>query len=671
MKFRFGFTLGLASCLAGLASADVPPNVAAAIKRANDSVSTIIAVSPASRTFDNTVGALDDLSAHLDTDTSLTIFMQNVSTSDKERQDARDAEEAVTAFLIDLGKREDLYKAIKGYADSNPKLEGEQKRLLDFTMRDYKRDGMDLSAEKRNRLKDIELQLQKMSTEFQTNIYEDETVVFMRPAELAGMPEDILKELKPTQNGLLIVPMDGPTFEAALDYVKSSDARQRIWTAYKRRGGQKNVDLLEKILKLRAEQASILGYKNSVDYNVETRMAKDSGTIAKFYDDLRPLVRKKAEIDYALLLDAKKKDTKDANAKLYPWDTSYYKQQLMVSKYAVDSQKVAEYFPVTAVFDGLFQVASSLYGIEFKDVTADAAKLNLPMWHPDVKLWAVSDKKSGALLGHIYTDLYPRENKYNHAACWGLEGRKVWPDGTVQLPLAALVCNFNKPTADKPSLMSHDQVETFFHEFGHGLHNLLSQTKYSRFAGAAVARDFVEAPSQMFENWVWDPSVLKLFAKHYKTGQPLPDTLLKGMNDARTLNSGMETEHQIYYGMVDQAYHLAPEGKIDTTQTGIDMLHEIELYDNPEGTMFQSSFGHLMGYEGAYYGYLWSLVYAQDMFERFEEKGILNPEAGAYYRDKILARGGSMDELPMLRDYLGREPRMDAFLRHLGLEAKK
>ena len=175
----------------------------------------------------------------------------------------------------------------------------------------------------------------------------------------------------------------------------------------------------------------------------------------------------------------------------------------------------------------------------------------------------------------------------------------------------------------------------------------------------------------MFENWVWDPAVLKLFAKHYKTGEVLPDALLKGMKDARTLNSGMETEHQIYYGMVDQAYHVAPEGKIDTTKTGIDMLAEVELYEKPEGTMFQSSFGHLMGYEGAYYGYLWSLVYAQDMFERFEEKGILNPEAGAYYRSKVLARGGTMDELPMLRDYLGREPRMDAFLKHLGLEPAK
>lgn len=667
---RFGLALSLVFSAAALATADVPDSVTKAIAKANDAVKAIIDVPDAQRTFDNTIGALDDLSVRLDDDTAFPVFMQNVSTDGKERQDARDAEEALSNFLIVLGKREDLYKAIKAYADTNPKLEGEQKRLLEFTMRDYRRAGMMLPPDKRKRLQDIEMQLQKLSTEFQTNIYEDESAVFLTRQELDGLPEDLLNSLEKTQKDLLIVPLDEGTLGVCLDFVKSSDARQKIWTALKRKGGRRNVVILEKILPLRAEQASILGYKSAVDYNVETRMAKDQATIAKFYADLRPVVRKKAEVDYKLLLDAKRADTKDPNAKLYSWDQSYYKNQLMMTKYAVDAQKVSEYFPVTAVFDGLFKVSSSLYGIDFKDVTADAARLGLPIWHPDVKLFEVTDKKSGDILGHIYTDLYPRENKYDHAACWGLISRKVWPDGTIQKPVAALVCNFSKPTADKPSLMPHDQVETLFHEFGHGLHNLLTQTRYGRFAGAQVARDFVEAPSQMFENWVWEPSVLKLFAKHYKTGEPLPDSLLQGMKAARTLNSGLETEHQIYYGMVDQAYHTAPEGKIDTTKTGIDMLAEIELYPKPEGTYFQSSFGHLMGYEGAYYGYLWSLVYAQDMFERFEEKGILSPEAGQYYRSKILARGGSMDEFDMLRDYLGREPRMDAFLRHLGLDAK-
>jgi thimet oligopeptidase len=456
-----------------------------------------------------------------------------------------------------------------------------------------------------------------------------------------------------------------------MDYVEDGGVRQKAWFAYKRRGGQRNVRLLERILALRAEAASTLGYKNTVDYEIETRMAKDSGTVAKFYNELRPIVRRKAQVDFNQFLAEKRAVTKDKNAKLYPWDQSFVKQRLMKSKYAVDSQKVAEYFPVNQVFDGLFQITSSIYGIEFKDVTADAPKLGLPTWHADAKLWSISDKASGELLGHIYTDLFPRENKYNHAACWGLKPRKVWSDGTVQKPLAALVCNFTKPTADKPSLMTHPEVETFFHEFGHGLHQILTETKYGRFSGTAVARDFVEAPSQMFENWVWDANVLAKFAKHYKTGEVLPAKTLKAMNDARTLGSGLEAEHQFYYGLVDQAYHTAEGGKIDTTAVGVKLLGDVELYEPPVGSFFQSAFGHLMGYQGAYYGYQWSLVYAQDMYTKFDKAGPLNPQVGMEYRKKVLARGGSMDETAMLRDFLGREPNMEAFLKHLGLDPAK
>lgn len=659
--------LALGLSITSMAAADVPPKIKEAIDRAEAAVQSIVRVPSTERNFGNTLGALDDLAVRLDDDTSLTIFMQYVSSDEKERQNARDAEEAVSTYLIDLGKREDLYNAVKAYADSSPSLAGEQKRLLEFTMRDYRRAGMMLPEAQRNRLKEIEVQLQKLSTDFQTNIYEDQSVVFLRGTELKGLSPDVMKTLSKAQNGLYIVPLDGPTFNAVLDQVISESARQTAWTAYKRKGGKKNVALLEKILKLRAEGSKLLGYKNTVDYEIETRMAKNSETVAKFYSDLRPVVRKKAELDLKELTGAKRRFTKRPNARLNPWDYSFYKNYLMKEKYAVDSEKVAEYFPVKAVFDGLFQITSALYGIEFRDVTKNATSLGLPVWHSDVQLWAVHDKSNGELLGHIYTDLFPRDNKYNHAACWGLQSRKVWADGTVKKPLAALVTNFTKPTADKPALMPHDEVETFFHEFGHALHNVLTKVNYGRFSGTAVARDFVEAPSQMFENWVWEPSVLKLFAKHYKTGQPLPQSMLAGMKAARTLGSGIETEHQIYYGMVDQVYHTAEGGIVDTTAVGVKMLGEVELYQPPIGTYFQGSFGHLMGYQGAYYGYLWSLVYAQDMFERFEEKGILNPEAGRYYRDKILARGGTMDEMDLLRDYLGREPRMNAFLRHLGL----
>ena len=647
---------------------DIAATVADAIKKADAEVAAIIAVPDGRRTFENTLGALDDLQVRLDTATAFSYFLQHVSTDAKVREASREAEEVLSNWYIELGKNEALYKAIKAYADTKPNLLGEQKRLLEFTMRDYRRAGMNLPADKREQLKKIEMEMNKLSIEFDQNIAEDETRLPLLPSELQGIPKDIIdRQERPAD--IYLFKLDGPTYAALMDYCENELTRQKAWITYRRRGGMKNVRVIEKIIKLRAEAAEMLGYANEVDYVTETRMAKNSENVRKFYDELIPIVRKKAVMDLAEFTQAKWKRTGDHTAKFMQWDYAFYKNLLLRDKYAVDSEKVKEYFPMERVVEGLFNITSTLYGIEYKDVTTNAAQLGLPIWHPDVKLYEVYEKSSGELLGRLYTDLYPRENKYNHAACWGLFPRKVWSDGTVQKPLAALVCNFNKPTADKPSLLTHDQVESFFHEFGHGLHQILTETKYARFSGTAVARDFVEAPSQMMENWVWSPAVLATFAKHYKTGEPLPAQMLKGMEDARTLGSGIETQGQFYLGLMDQAFHTATGGDVNTVQVGNTVYEQATLYKAVPYTFFHAAFGHLTGYEGAYYGYLWSLVYAQDMFQKFEDLGLMSPEAGTYYRKKILARGGSMDEMEMLKDYLGREPKMDAFLKHLGLKS--
>lgn len=660
--------VGIVAAAASFAQ-DVPDNIKEALKRADDGVAKIIATPKSQRNFDNTVGALDAISVKLDDDTSLFIFMQNVSPDAGVRAQSRAADELVSNWSIDLGKREDLFNAIKEYADTNPTLEGEQKRLLEFTMRDYHLSGMDLPKDKRDRLAEIEKQLNKLGIDFQQNIADDETTVPLTLEELKGVPKDTL-DRQTMSNGLVLLKVDGPTYLSVMDNCPNATTRQKVWTEYRRRAGEKNVAVLEQLIKLRDEAAHLLGYKNSVDMVLATRMAKNSDTVAKFYSELEPIVAKKAAADKAEFLAAKKQFDKSAKDFL-PWDYAYTRNYLLKKKYAVDEEKVAEYFPMERVFQGFFDVTSQLYNVEWRDLTADAPKLGLPIWHPDVKLWGLYDKKDGSLLGRIYTDLFPRPGKYTHAACWGLQQRKVWDDGTVQVPLAALVCNFTKPTAEKPSLMPHDEVETFFHEFGHGLHQLLTKTSYGRFSGTAVERDFVEAPSQMMENWVWEPKVLNMFAKHYKTGEPLPAKLLEGMQKARTLGSGIETQGQLYLGEMDQAYHTAAGGVVDTTKVGNDVYQRATIYKPVAGTLFQSSFGHLVGYNGAYYGYLWSLVYAQDMFRRFEELGVTSPQAGDYYRSKVLSRGGSMDAMDMLRDYLGREPNMDAFYKHLGLNSGK
>ncbi len=661
-------SLALALVLApGFAAAqEVPPSVTAAIAHAEAAIAKIVAVPASERTFENTLGALDDMSARLDDETSLMTFLNNVSPDAKVRASSRAAEEVIGNFGIALGKREDLYNAIKAYAATKPALQGEEKRMLEFTMRDYRRAGMDVTSEKRARLKEIEEKLNKLGIEFGQNIADDESSVSFTKAELKGVDADTLNRM--TQSvGLFMAKMDGPTADEMLERCENPLSRQKFWLAFKRRGGQKNVDVLEQMIALRAEQARILGYKSFADYVLEPRMAKNAATVDRFYTELRPIVRKKSLADWNELLALKRKDTHDPKADFKPWDYSFYKSRLMRDKYAVDGRKVQEYFPMERVVDGLFKITQSLYGLEYKDVTAQADRIGKTIWHPSVKLFEVDDAKTHKLIGHFYLDMYPRAGKYTHAACWGLISHKVFMDGTVRTPTAAMVCNFNPSTISKPSLLDHGAVETFFHEFGHVLHNLLSTVRLANFSGTAVARDFVEAPSQMMENWVWEPSVLKLFARHYKTGAPLPDSLLKSMRAARNVGSGIDTEHQFFYGMMDLAYHRVASGKVDTTAISQDLYPKVELYKPVPGNLVQASFGHLVGYESGYYGYAWSLVYASDMFSRFAQLGLLSPATGAYYRSKILAKGGTEDEMAMLRDYLGREPNLAAFLKHLGM----
>lgn len=650
-----------------------PPvlTVDAAIKRANDAVAKIVAVPDSQRTFDNTLGAVDDLLANLESDTSLLIFMSNVSPDAAVREASQKAEEQAGNYAIELGKREDLYKAVMAYANTHPKLEGEQKRFLEFTLRDYRRAGMSLTPEKRADLTKIQQEINSLGIEFMKNIAEDETVVPLTEAELKGVPADVLKTCK-RSGDMYLVGMAYPIYVPSITNCDNEATREKLWLAYKRRGGQKNVTVLEKVIKLRAQSAQMLGYDNCSAFESEVRMVKNTQTIRKFYEELRPLVRKKAQQDYAEFVAAKRDHTHNPDAEMMPWDLFFYQNYLLKTKYSVDSERVREYFPMEAVVDGLFKTTQSLYGLEYKDITDRAGTAERPLWHPDVKLYEVWDKASKKKIGEFYLDLYPRENKYTHAAQWSLINHKTWADGHETLPLAALVCNFTKPSKDKPSLLEHkEEVETFFHEFGHCLHTIVSEAKMNRFAGTNVEQDFVEAPSQMFENWVWSPQVLATFARHYKTGEPMPKDLIESMLKARNLGSGMDAEQQFYYGLTDQAYESTADGKVDTTAVARDLFTQTMLYKVvPDNTYYQASFGHLINYSAGYYGYMWSLVYASDMAVRFKELGMLSPEAGMYYRKKIISQGGTRDAMDLVRDYLGREPRLDSFLEHLGLEKK-
>ena len=651
-----------------IAAGSIPEDspVKAALERAERAVEKIVAVPDGQRNFDNTLGALDELATHLQNDTGMVEFMQHVSTDAAERARGQRAAEDVGNWVVDLQTREDLYNAVKAFAATNPQLTGERARLLEHTLRDYRRAGMDLPAEQRAKLTENQKQINKLALEFAANNRDDESTVLLTEAELSGMDADFLASL-PRSADLFVCNLEYPTYLPILEFCDNEATREKMWIARHRRGGKKNMAVLEQILKLRSEAAHLLGYAHNVDFETETRMAKSAANVKQFYEELRPIVRKKVNTEVAEFAAAKRAHTNAPNAELKPWDVSFYESRLKNEKYAVDAKQVQEYFPMERAIEGLFSVTQKLYGIRYVDVTADAASRGLALWHEDVTVYDVYDVDSDQLLGTFYLDMFPRPNKYGHAAQFGLKPRKRWADGTVQTPLVALVCNFTKPTADKPSLLTHDEVETFFHEFGHCLHSILTTADFAQFSGTACARDFVEAPSQMFENWVWNADVLRTFARHYRTNEPLPTELLAGMERARTFGKGLWAERQLYYGLLDLTLHLDADGVVDATQVSHDLFNDVLVFNSPGETYLPASFGHLMGYNSGYYGYMWSLVYAADMFQRFQELGMLSPEAGRYYRDKILAKGGTQDELEMVQEYLGRAPQKEPFLRYLGL----
>jgi len=636
------------------------------LDRADQRIQAIIEVPDDERTYENTLGALDDVNARLVNALTFPQVLALLSPHAEDRDVGNAVEAALTEWQIETGKREDLYRAIKAYADLQPKLEGERARLLEHTMRDYRRDGMALSAEEREELKALQVELSDLSIEFNKRAQEDETTVLLTREELPGMPADFLEGI-PMVAGVYAVPLDNYTTAEIWRVCPDETTRMKLWVAYKRKGGEANVRTLERMLELRAEIARKLGYRHSADYQTEVLMTKNADRVMRFYDELIPLVRKKSDLDFAELRELKRRDTGQWDADFYAWDYWYYAAMAQLEKYSVDMDRIREYFPLQQVMDGLFGICGTLYGLEFRDATADARAEGIYFWHDDLKFWRIYDQDSGDLIAELYTDLHPRPFKRGGAFSWDFVPRHRWVDGSLTRTRGVVQCNFTKPTADKPSLLTHDEVTTLFHEFGHFLHGALSVADT---AGCSECeRDFVELPSQIFENWCWQPDVLRIYARHYETGEPLPDELLDGMIAAQRFASGMLAERQYYYGMCDQMYNrVAPGEKIDTTQVGLDLETAIEQYEGVEGTWFQASFTHLTNYVASYYGYQWSLVYACAAFEKYKELGMMSREAGARFADAILSRAGTRDGMDMLVDFLGGEPTMDAYLEYLGLE---
>ena len=613
------------------------------------------------RTFTNTLMPLDrigDLLAHA---FARYAFMGYVHPDAKVRKAGNDAQEKLNTFGVEMIFRDDLNTAVNEYAetDESAALEGERARFLEFLLRDLRRAGHELDPEVRSEVKEKTQRLVELGVRFQNNIDEWSDHILVTHDELDGLPRSFAESLETDEEtGKMKVTLDYPHLLPFTENAKRRDLREELSRKFNTQAVEVNRPIIEEAIQIRDEIAQAFGLPSWAHYQLEERMAKTPEAISEFYASLLPPLTVQGMADVGEMAALLKAEAGDDTVQV--WDWRYFDTQQRKTDYGVDPFEVAAYFPLDSVLSGMFDLVQETFGLTFHEEDASEA------WHPDVRLFSIADAASGEQLAHFYLDLFPREGKFGHAAEFPLILSRRLEDGSYQNPVCAMVANFTKPTKSAPSLLQHSEVETLFHEFGHVLHQNLGRTELTRFSGTNVERDFVEAPSQIMQHWVWRAEVLKKFARHHETGEPIPDALVDKLVEARQLNIAVHQLRQLQFGWLDQEIHKPGPSK-DLVRALKDAA-DISLLPHPEGTFSLASFGHLMGgYDAAYYGYMWSEVFGDDMFSVFEERGATNPEVGMAYRREVLERGGSVDAEEILRKFLGREPDNKAFLNKLGI----
>ena len=600
--------------------------------------------------YDAVLGRVDRISLELSLAGGMPSLMAEGHPDESVREAAKLCRPKLSEFYTNLMLDADFAAVIKRYAQSQPNLSGTRKRMLDELLRDFRRNGLELPAEGQAELRKLNDELTRLEQDFGNNLAEAELSIRVDKKKLAGLPDSFLEAHPADDDGKVTLTTNYPDYFPVVTYAEDRSIARALHEKFDSRAADKNVKILERVLMLRRQKAELLGYETWAAYAIEPRMAKTPEAVQAFLDKAKKLVAEPAKAEYAEYLALHRK--KGGKAKRIPiYDRLYYEQKLREKKYGFDSKKLSEYFEVTEVLEGLLSIVSRLYGVKFQ------ANEEAPRWHEEVI--ALDVMQGDEKRGRVYLDLYPREGKFKHAAMFEIRTGAKLPDGSYLPPLSALMCNFPKP-GKAAALLTHTQVTTFFHEFGHALHHVLTEEELATYSGTNTVRDFVEAPSQMFEEWTWQRDTLDQFAKHHETGEKIPDELFSAMTRSRSFGRALSTERQISLATLDFQYHQR-KPPFSTDEVFDQIMSETQSFAYLPDTHFQATFGHLMGYDAGYYGYQWALAIAQDVLTRFFEEGFLNPKVAADWRHAVLARGAGSDERELVRAFLGRETNLDAY----------
>lgn len=622
----------------------------AELVRARESLDRMLGVS-GPRTLENTLEPYNAAMMHADNAGSWSSLLESVHPDSAYRATAEAMTQATSAFLTEVSLNRAVYDAILAVDVSS--ADPATRHFVLKTLRDFRLAGVDRDEATRRRIQEIRDELVLVSQEFDRNIRNDSRTIQVTAAELDGLPRDYRDAHPPGPDGKITISIEYPDRFPVMTYAKNGETRRRLQHEALNRAWPANRSVLDSLVAKRHRLAQLLGYPNWADYITADKMIGSGARAAEFIERIGNLTRAQAAREYEVYLARKREDDPGASA-VERWEARYYEQLVRKRDFDYDMQEARPYFPFEGVKRGILDVTSTLFGVTYRRLE------NAATWHPSVEAYEV--REGDRLLGRFFLDLHPRPGKYNHAAQFNV---RTGVTG-VQIPEAALVCNFVGGTPGDPGLMEHEDVLTFFHEFGHLLHTIFGgHQRWMPVSGIATEHDFVEAPSQMLEEWGQDASVLRTFAKHHETGAPIPSELVAKMRRAKVFGRAIDTSFQVFFSALSLNLYNREPSRVDADSLTRAYEAAYVPYPPMPDTHFQASFGHLDGYSAVYYTYLWSLVIAKDLFSRFDRSRLLDPGTATRYRRSVLDPGGTKPAAELVRDFLGREFRYDAYERYL------